>query len=117
MLLLIGFLVFKWEYAAKMIAVTVLYPSFLKATTLITRYIDLENTSLFLIMVIGGACMGLSSGLVRKSGFNPGGFAVIFDIMKKYLYLSIGTSTLIINAIMIIASGFIFGFNNAIYAN
>lgn len=116
LLLLVGFLVFGWDYALKMLAYTILYPTFLKTTTLVTRYIDLEDTSLFLIMIIGGAVLGLSSGLIRKSGFNPGGFAVLFDIMKKKFYMGIGTSTLIINALMIIASGFIFGLNNAIYA-
>lgn len=116
LLLLVGFLAYGWDYAIKMIAVTILYPSFLKSTTLITRFIDLENTSLFLIMIIGGACLGLSSGLIRKSNFSPGGFAVVFDLMKDHFYISVGKATLIINALMIIASGYIFGLNSAIYA-
>lgn len=115
-LLLIGFIIFGWDYALKMIAVTVLYPTFLKSTTLVTRFIDLENTSLFLIMVMGGAMLGFSNGLIRKSNFNPGGFNVIYDIMQKYFHMSVGNSTLIINAIMIMTSGFIFGMDNAIYA-
>lgn len=116
LLMLMGLIFFGFDYAVMMLAYTILYPSFLKASTLITRLIDLENTSLFLIMVIGGAASGFSTGLVRKSGFNPGGFTVIYDILKKYFYISVGTSTLIINSIMIVASGFIFGFENAIYA-
>ena len=115
-LLLLGLIFFGWDYAAKMIAVTLLYPFFLKSTTLITRFIDLENTSLFLIMVFGGAMLGLSSGLIRKSGFNPGGFGVIYDIIKKYFYIGVGTSTLAINVVLIGSSAFIFGLNNAIYA-
>jgi len=115
-LMLLGLIFFGWDYAIKMLAYTILYPSFLKATTLITRLIDLENTSLFLIMVIGGAMLGFSTGLVRKSGFNPSGFSVVYDIMKKYFYVSIGTSTLIVNLVMIIVSGFIFGFESAVYA-
>jgi uncharacterized membrane-anchored protein YitT (DUF2179 family) len=115
-LLLLGLIFFGWEYALKMIAVTVLYPCFLKSTTLITRFVDLENTSLFLVMVMGGAMMGLSSGLVRKSNFNPGGFGVLVDIFKKYFYLSIGTSGIIINAVLITFSAFIFGLDSAIYA-
>ena len=115
-LLIIGFIFFGWDYAFKMIAVTILYPTFLKSTTLITRLIDLENTSLFLIMVIGGAMLGLSTGLIRKSGFKPGGFGVIYDVIKRYFYVSVGTSTVIINTILIVSSGFIFGLNNAIYA-
>lgn len=116
LIFLIALITFGFEYSLKIIPVTVLYPSFLKATTLITRFIDLENTSLFLIMVIGGALLGLSSGLVRKSGYNPGGFAIICDILKKYFYMSIGTSTTLINGILIVISGFVFGFTNAIYA-
>lgn len=115
-LLLVGLIFFGFDYALKILACTLIYPFFLKATTLITRFIDLGDTSLFLIMVIGGGAMGLSSGLVRKSGLNPGGFAVLFDIMKKYFYISIGKSTLIINVTMIIISGFIFGFESAVYA-
>ena len=115
-LLILAFIFLGFDYGTKMIAVTILYPVFLKSTTLITRFIDLENTSLFLIMVIGGAGLGLSSGLVRKSGFNPGGFGVLYDLLKKYLYMGIGTSTLIINTILISLSGFMFGLNNAIYA-
>lgn len=115
-LLIVGFIFFGLNYALKMVAVTILYPMFLKSTTLITRFIDLEDTSLFLMMVLGGAMFGLSSGLIRKSGFNPGGFSPLFDIMKKYFYFSIGKSGLIVNIIIIGASGFIFGLNNAIYA-
>lgn len=115
-LLILGLCFFGLDYALKMLAITILYPSFLKATTLITRLIDFENTSLFLMMIIGGACFGLSSGLIKKSGFNPGGLAVIYDIFKKYFYISFGNSSLIVNGIIIVASGFIFGLNNAIYA-
>lgn len=115
-LLVIGFLFFGKEYALKIIAVTLLYPTFLKSTTLLTRFIDLGNTSLFLIVIFGGAALGLSTGLIRKSGFSPGGFAVLFDIMNKYLHISIGKATTIVNVILIGASAFIFGFNSAIYA-
>ena len=115
-LLFLGFIFFGFDYALKMLAITILYPMFLKSTTLITRFIDLENTSLFLMMIIGGACFGLSSGLIKKSGYNPGGLAVIYDIFKKYFYISFGKSSLIVNTILIISSGFIFGLSNAIYA-
>lgn len=116
LLLIVGLIFFGYDYSLKIVAVTIMYPIFLKSTTLVTRLIDLENTSLFLIMVMGGAMLGLSSGLIRKSGFNPGGFAVICDIMKKYFYMSIGNSSNIINGLLIVVSGFIFGLNSAIYA-
>lgn len=115
-LLLLGLLFFGYDYALKMVIITILSPVFIKATTLITRLIDFEDTSLFLIMVIGGSMLGLSSGLVRKSGFNPGGFCVVYDVLKEYLHVSFGVSSLICNTILITLSGFIFGFDNAIYS-
>lgn len=115
-ILLIAFIFFGWEYSLKLIAVTILYPTFLKSTTLITRFIDLENTSLFLMMVIGGSMLGLSSGLIRKSGYNPGGFSIFYDILYKYAHISIGTSGMIVNGILIVVSGFIFGMEKAVYA-
>ncbi len=115
-LLLLGLIVVGWDYAIKMVAVTILYPTFLKSTTLITRFIDLENTSLFLIVVIGGACFGISNGLIKKSGYNPGGFTVIYDMLKKYFHISFGQASLVVNTILIIVSGFVFGFSSAIYA-
>lgn len=116
LLMFLGIIFFGLDYSIKLLPYTFLYPFFLKSTTLVTKLIDLENTSLFLIVVIGGALLGFSTGLVRKSGFKLSGFAIIYDIMNKYFYISVGISTLIVNALMIIASGFIFGFESAIYA-
>jgi len=115
-LLILGLLFFGWEYAAKMLMVTFLYPFFVTSTTLVTRYIDLEDTSLFLIMVFGGGVMGFGSGLIRKSGYNPGGFAVLCDLMYKYFHISIGASSIIINATLIIGGAFVLGFESAIYS-
>lgn len=114
--LLLGLIFFGYEYAIKMLAVTFFYPFFISSTALITKYINLEDTSLFLIMVFGGGLMGFSSGLIRKSQFNPGGFSVLFDLMNKYLHISIGVSSIIINTILVVASGFIYGFESALYA-
>lgn len=115
-LLIMGLIFYGYEYALKMLAVTFIYPFFVTSTTLITKYIDLEDTSLFLLIVIGGAILGLSSGLIRKSGYSPGGFCVIYDLMNQYLHISIGVSTTIINGLLIVASGIINGLNSAIYA-
>lgn len=112
----IALLFFGLEYSLKIIPITIFYPFFLKSISLITRLIDLEGTSLFLIMIFGGILMGLSSGIIRKSGYNPGGFAIIYDILNKYLHISIGLSGLVVNMIIIVISGFRFGIDNAIYA-
>ena len=115
-LFLIGLLYYDLKYAIKYLIITIIYPIFLASTYLFTSKINLENTSLFLIMIFGGVLSGLSSGLIRKSNFTPGGFSIIFDILYEKMHISIGTASLTVNLIMILASGFIFGLNNALYA-
>jgi len=115
-LLILGLIFFGWDYALKMLAVTFIYPLFVSSTTLITRYIDLEDTSLFLIMVFGGGMQGFGSGLIRKSGYNPGGFSVLFDIVYKYLHIGIGHASILINSTLIFCSLIINGLESAIYS-
>ena len=114
--LLIGLIFFGWEYAAKMLAITFIYPTFVKMTLYLTNLIDLEDTSMFLIMVIGGGLTGYANGLIRNSGYSPGGFYSLYDVMSKYLHISIGTSNAIINVILIFLGGFYFGMDRAVYA-
>ena len=114
--LLIGLIFFGWEYAAKMLAITFIYPAFVKITLYLTDLIDLEDTSMFLIMVIGGGLTGYANGLIRNSGYSPGGFYSLYDVMSKYLHISLGTSNAIINVILISLGGVYFGIDKAIYA-
>lgn len=114
--LILGLIFFGFEYAFKMLLYTFIYPFFVSSTLYITNLIDLEDTSLFLLIVIGGAMYGYGTGLIRKSGYSPGGFCVLFDLMHKYFHTSIGIATIIVNTALIIASGFIFGLESALYA-
>lgn len=115
-LLIIALVFFGYDYAFKMLLITFLYPCFVASTTLITKYINLDGTSIFLMMIIGGAMLGLSSGLIRKSGYNPGGFAVLYDLMYKYLHISIGLASGIVNGILLLVSNLVFGLHSALYA-
>lgn len=114
--LILGLIFFGFDYAFKMLIITLVYPFFVSSTLLITKLIDLEDTSLFLIVVVGGAMYGYANGLIRKSGYSPGGFCVLFDMMHKYFHISIGLATIIVNMILIIVSGFLFGLESAMYA-
>ncbi len=115
-LMLIALISYKQKYASKYLLITIIYPIFVKSTTVITNQIDLENCSLFLIMIFGGVLSGLSSGIIRMSGYTPGGFSVLFDLMHDKLHLGVGSSSIIINLITISLSGVIFGLDKALYA-
>lgn len=96
--------------------VVLLYPVFIAATSFITNIIDLNTSSLILISLFGGVLDGFSSGLILKQGFSGGGTQIISQIMYKYLHISLGKASLIINALIIIFASFTFGITNSLYA-
>ena len=114
--LMIGLIFFGWNYALKMLAITFIYPVFVKSTLYLSNLIDLEDTSLFLVMVVGGGMSGFANGLIRNSGYSPGGFYSIYDVFHKLFHISIGNANNIINIVLISLSGFLFGFEKAVYA-
>lgn len=114
--LILGLMFFGFEYALKMLIITLIYPFFVSSTSIVTKYIDLEDTSLFLLIVFGGVMYGFGTGLIRKSEYSPGGFCVLFDLIHKYFHVSIGIATIIVNLLLIVASGIAFGFESALYA-
>ena len=115
-LLVLDFAVFGIEHGSKNILGTLLYPIFIKATSVLTNYIYFKNTSLFLLILIGGILSGIGFGLVKKSGFSLGGFYTLYDILNKRFKVSIGKANLICNMSIIVASLFIFGLDKCIYA-
>ena len=114
--LLVGLIFFGWKYAILMLAITFISPLFVKLTFYLTELIDLEDTSMFLIMVVGGGLSGYANGLIRNSGYSPGGFYSIYDLMHKYLHISIGTANTLVNIVLIGLGGIFFGFEKAVYA-
>ena len=114
--LLVGLIFLGWEYSVKMLAITFIYPLFVKGTVYFADMINLEDTSMFLIMVIGGAMTGYANGLIKNSGYSPGGFYALYDTLNKYLHISIGTANTIINVVLIGLGGFFFGLEKALYA-
>lgn len=114
-LLAIGFAVFGIGYGTKNILITIISPVFIKAATLINNIVDFEEVSLLLLAVLAGVLSGLSTGLVRKSGYSPGGLCVFYDIINKHFKISIGNASLICNSIIMLVSLFSFGISGFIY--
>lgn len=115
-LLVISFAVFGIEYGAKNILGTILFPLFIEITSFICNYISFNNTSLFLLVLIGGVLNGFGFGLIKKSGYSQGGFTVLYDIINKYIKISIGKASLICNSVIMICGMFVFGIDKGIYA-
>lgn len=114
-LLVLGFAVYGIEYGSKNILITILSPIFIKATTLLNNVISFDDTSLFLLAILAGILSGVGTGLVRKSGYSPGGLGVIYDIINNIFKISIGSASLICNTFIMMLSFINFGISEFIY--
>ena len=108
LLLIVALLVFGKKFAIKTIYSTVLLSVL---TLLFERWIPLtspitDQKFLELILTIGGIAIG--SALLFSQGASSGGTDVIAMIIKKFTSADIGTALLISDAVMAIASGFVF---------
>lgn len=115
-LLVLSFMLLGFKKTLKTIIGTLLYPLFVKITSYLLVYFDIESSSFLLLMVYGGVLSGISGGIIMKTGFTTGGFHILYQIAHKYLKISIGTASLIINSFIIIFASLIFGIPKAIYA-
>lgn len=95
---------------------SLLYPIFVKLTANIGNYIVIDNSDLLLITIIGGVCVGFASGIVFKSGFTTGGTDILNQIVSKCFKVSIGTSMLMTDGLIVLAGGFFFGWTRVLYA-
>ena len=116
LLLIVGYFLLGKRYAIKTFFGVIMLPIFMKFSTIFQGYFNVDNLSLFLIVVFGGVLMGLGNGMIVRSGYSVGGFQTIYQILYKYFGISIGKSTLWINGVLVVVSGFFFGFDNSLYA-
>lgn len=115
-LLILSFFLLGFKKTLKTTIGTLLYPLFVKITSYLLVYFDIESSSFLLLMVYGGVLSGFSNGIIMKTGFTTGGFNILYQIAHKYLKISIGSASLIINSFIIIFASIIFGIPKAIYA-
>lgn len=103
--------------ARKILLLTILYPSIL----FVFEQFDfslLEEKDLFLAAIYCGVLGGICSGLVFTRGYSFGGTDTVAKIIQKKAMPHVGLSQilLVIDACVIIGSGFLFGRNIALYA-
>lgn len=115
-ILIISFILMGVKNTSKSIVGSILYPIFVELSSHITKYISLSDVEPIVVAVCGAIVSGIGLGLVYKVGFNTGGSDVITQILNKYLKKPIGTCTLIINSIVVLAGLFAFGIRSCIYS-
>lgn len=114
--LLLSILFLGWEPTASAVIATFVYPFFVELTSTWAEFIFIETTDMVLISIFIGVIAGITNGLIYKNGFNNGGLSILSQILYKYKRISISTTSLIMNMIIVFAGGFLFGWDMVMYA-
>ncbi len=119
-LFVLGVVIFGKEFGIKSLSGTVLLSLFTSLLNQIFGYggvLDYTNVlSVLLSAIFGGVIMGIGCGLVLKSGANTGGTDIVAQILARFTPLSLGSSLFLVDTVIIVASGFFFGLESALYA-
>lgn len=115
-LMVIAYVVLGKESAKNQLVGAIAYPIFIEITSYVTKFINLTDTEMIVIVIIGGVFAGVGSGLIYKSNFSTGGTDVIIEIICKYCKISMGNAGLIVNAIIILIGKIVFSWDVFLYA-
>ena len=73
------------------------------------------SDDILLSSVFGGVICGATSGIIFRFASSTGGFDVVGLIVAKYRDVSIGAIIFVFNLILLVAAGFIFGWDITLY--
>ena len=77
---------------------------------------DFSNVDIIALAAIGGIASGAGYGLIFKSGYTSGGTDIIEDILCYYLKLPLGTSVMLVDGMVVVLGGLVFGLEPMIYS-
>lgn len=96
--------------------VALVYPLMVKATSDITDIVFIDTSHVLLIVLFGAIFSGIGQGYIFKIGLNFGGFSVLAKIVNKYTKISVTMVNAVINGIIVVVGGFVFGIVMVLYA-
>ncbi len=115
-ILILGFFLLGKIKTTGAIIATFIYPTFIDITANINDYVKINIHNLLVVSILIGILSGLSTGIVYKIGFSNGGLSIVSELISKYLKISIGLSSFIVNIIIVLLGSISIGLNILIYA-
>lgn len=115
-LLIVSYIFLGKEKTKGSVVGSILLPLFIRFTENIGKVLVIDASDQLLLAIVGGVLYGFGAGLVFKAGFTTGGTDILNQIMNKYAKVSIGTSMLIIDGLIVLSGGFVFGWTKFMYA-
>ena len=115
-LLILCFCFLGLDDTTAMAYITIVYPLFIKATSGINQIFLINHEDILLFAIFIGILTGISNGIIFKTGLNNGGYGILSKIIANKNKSSITKSNMIINSIIVLAGGIVFGINKVLYA-
>ena len=117
---LLGMRVFGPQYGFKSLLGLLLLSLAVSTTGAIIGYEGIitytDSVDVLLSAIFGGIFIGGGVGMVMKSGANKGGTDILGQLVNNYTPLTLGTSLLVVDGLVILASAFTFGIERAMFA-
>jgi uncharacterized membrane-anchored protein YitT (DUF2179 family) len=114
-LLAIGIRARGWKYGAKTVYGAIGLSVAIDLIAFLHLAPHLAANDLLLATLWGGALTGLGMGIVFRVGANTGGTDIVAQLVSTKIPLGVGQLMLVIDALVIIAAGFVMGPTYALY--
>lgn len=116
LLLVLSYLLLGFEKTKNSIIGSLLYPLFVELTIPLTKYINIGDTELIVVVLFGAVFTGFGMGLIFKSGFTTGGTDILNQIVAKYFNMSLGSSMFFTDGVIVLSGVFVFGMPALMYS-
>lgn len=115
-MILVNMIFYGFKETRKLLFCSILYPLLVKLFSNLSTIMGLDYTNKLLYCLMSAIFYGAGCGLIFKSGFLGGGLDVLKKIISDKLKIPMGKSAFMVDAILVISGGFIFGINSVLYA-
>ena len=105
-----------WKSSFRTIIGSLAYTLFVYMTEDISTILNIQFQEYLMYVIVGGVLYGVSAGLIYKTGYTSGGTDVLTMVLSKYGKKEVGKSQLVINTIIVMSGGLVFGITMVIYA-
>jgi len=114
-LLILSYFTLGIEKTKNSIIGSIIFPVFVSLTDLFIPYFNIEGLELTVVAICGAVLLGFGYGIIFKNGFTAGGTDIINHIVSKYTKISIGSSMLIVDGIIVLSAKLVYSWETVLY--
>lgn len=115
-MIIVNILFYGLNETKKLLFCSIIYPLFVNLFKDLPIVLQIDYSNRLLHYLMSAVFYGVGCGLIFKNGFLGGGLDVLKKIVSDKLKIPMGKATFIVDAVIIISGGIIFGISSVMYA-